>query len=164
MKLPTAVMLVLAATTAFAATDAQKSFDAIKALQGTWEGKTSQGKTVQVAFHSTANDTAVLSEIRGDGHGPEDMVTMFHMDGPDRLLMTHYCSAGNQPRMTASTSPDGKTLTFDFLDASNLSAPDAGHMQRVVFTMTDAKHHIEEWHFLDHGKEMVERFDLQKKS
>ncbi len=42
-----------------------------------------------------------MSEIHGHdpkNNGPENMITMFHMDG-DRLLMTHYCGAGNQPRM-----------------------------------------------------------------
>ena len=48
------------------------------------------------------------------------MITMFHMDG-SRLLMTHYRGAGNQPRMTGTLSPDGKSVTFDFLDATNLS-------------------------------------------
>ena len=60
----------------------------------------------------------------------ETMVSMIHLDGPNRLLMTHYCGAGNQPRMQASVSPDGKTITFNYVDATNLSAPDAGHMQR----------------------------------
>ena len=87
---------------------------------------------------------------------------MFHLDGPNRLMLTHYCGAGNQPRMTASASPDGKTVAFDFLDATNLATPDAGHMQRVVFTMIDANHHTEEWNFADHGKEMKEIFDLQR--
>ena len=68
-----------------------------------------------------------MSEIKGK----EDMITMFNLDG-DRLLMTHYCACGNQPRMVASASPDGKTITFDFLDATNLATPDAGHMNRLV--------------------------------
>jgi len=87
---------------------------------------------------------------------------MIHMDG-GRLLLTHYCEMGNQPRMQASASSDGKTITFDFLDATNLTSPEAAHMHRVVFTFIDANHHTEEWRFLDHGKEMVELFDLQKK-
>jgi len=66
--------------------------------------------------------------------------------------------------MQASSSPDGKTITFDFVDATNLDSPDAGHMQRVVFTIRDANHHSEDWHFLDHGKEIVEKFDLERKS
>jgi carbohydrate-selective porin OprB len=162
--LPATIALFLAATSAVAATSAQQSFDSIKALQGTWEGKTTQGKDVEVSFRPTSGDSAVISEIRGGDHGPDqDMITMFHMDGPN-FLMTHYCSAGNQPRMTATASPDGKTITFDFRDATNLSAPDAGHMQRVIFTITDSNHHVEEWHFVDHGREIVARFDLTKKS
>ncbi len=157
--LPTAVLLVLAATSAFAGTEAQKSFDSLKALQGSWAGTMSQGGAVKVTFRNTAGDSAIMSEI--EGHGP-NMITMFHMDGPDKLLMTHYCGAGNQPRMTASASPDGKMLTFTFMDATNLATPDAGHMQKVVFSMSDADHHVEEWTFLDHGKEIKQVFDLKR--
>jgi len=101
----------------------------------------------------------LMSEILGGGH--ENMVSMIHMDG-DRLLMTHYCGAGNQPRMKAALAPDGKSVSFDFIDATNLSSRDAGHMQHVLFAMPDADHHTEEWTFLDHGKEMKELFTLQR--
>jgi hypothetical protein len=106
-----------------------------------------------------------MSEIVSHMDGKsDDMITMFNMDG-DRLLLTHYCQAGNQPRMKASVSPDGKTLTFHFLDATNLTSAQPGHMQRVVFNLIDANHHTEEWHFATgNGKEMVRTFDLQKKS
>jgi hypothetical protein len=100
-----------------------------------------------------------MSEILGK----EDMISMFHMDGPDRLLMTHYCGTGNQPRMQASVSSDGKTFTFNFVDATNLSSPDAGHMQKMVLTLLDENHHTETWTYLDHGKEMKELFDLHRK-
>ncbi len=93
----------------------------------------------------------------------EDMISMFHMDG-DRLLLTHYCSAGNQPRMAASLSPDGKSVTFNFVDATNLVAPHTGHMNRVIFSVVDANHHTEEWRFLQDGKEQVETFDLTRKN
>jgi hypothetical protein len=167
--LPATIALFLAATSAIAAPDmqktgAQKSFDAVKSLQGNWEGTDSDGRPVNVSFTSTANNSAVLSEIRSDKHGMDMMVTMFHMDGPDRLLMTHYCSAGNQPRMAATASADGKTIAFEYQDATNLVPADAGHMQRLVITITDDGHHIEEWHFVDHGKEIVQRFDLARKS
>ena len=120
---------------------------------------------VQVSFRITAGGSAVMSEIVSHMDGKsDDMITMFNMDG-DRLLLTHYCEAGNQPRMKASVSPDGKTLTFDFVDATNLTSAQPGHMQRVVFNLIDANHHTEEWHFATgNGKEMVRTFDLQKKS
>jgi len=98
-----------------------------------------------------------MSEIHG--HGPENMITMFHMDG-DRLLMTHYCGVGNQPRMKL-TSADPKSLTFEFIDGTNIG-PGDGHMQTVTFAQVDASHHVEEWKFVDHGKEMKERFVLER--
>jgi len=151
------------ATPAFAQTaaltDSQKAFNAIKTLPGMWEGKDPTGRTVQVSFKVTSAGSAVMSEILGE----EDMISMFHMDGPARLIMTHYCSAKNQPRMQASVSPDGKVLTFIYFDATNLATPDAGHMQKLVLTMVDDNHHMEEWTFNDHGKEMKEVFDLRRK-
>jgi len=155
-----AFFVMLAATAALAQSDAQKSFDQLKSLAGTWEGKNSMNEPMQVSFKVTSNGSAVMSEINGHG---ENMITMFHLDGPNKLLLTHYCGAGNQPRMQASTSADGRTITFNFLDATNLATPDAGHMQRVAITVLDANHHTEEWSFADHGKEMKELFDLRRK-
>jgi hypothetical protein len=139
-------------------TDAQRAFAAIKSMPGAWAGKTASGEPVQVNFKVTSAGSAVMSEILGK----EDMITMFHMDGPNRLLMTHYCGVGNQPRMQASVSPDGKIITFNFFDATNLTTPDSGHMQRMVLTMLDDNHQTEEWVFADHGKERREVFDLHR--
>ena len=105
----------------------------------------------------TAGGSALMSEIHG--HGPENMITMFHLDG-DRLIMTHYCGAGNQPRMKVVSS-DPKSISFEFFDGTNIG-PGDGHMQHVTFTQPDANHHTEEWVFLDHGKEMKELFTLER--
>ncbi len=153
------LVVAICATFALAESGARRTFDALRALEGTWEGKNSQGQPLKVTFRETAGGSASLSEILGGGH--ENMVSMIHMDG-DRLLMTHYCGAGNQPRMKATLAPDGKSVAFDFMDATNLASPDAGHMHHVVFAMPDADHHTEEWTFLDHGKEMKELFTLQR--
>jgi hypothetical protein len=147
-------LVLLLAATAFAQ-NAQKAFDQLKTLNGTWEGKATNGHDTKVLFRSTAGGSALMSEIMGE----EDMITMFHMDN-NRLLMTHYCGAGNQPRMQASLSPDGKTITFAFVDATNLSSPKAGHMDHLVITIPDAEHHIEDWTFKQDGKEMKEHFEL----
>jgi hypothetical protein len=159
MRYTVALSVFICATLAFAASSAKTTFDALKALEGTWEGKNSQGQALRVTFRETAGGSALESEIHG--MGPENMVSMIHMDG-DRLLMTHYCGAGNQPRMKATLAPDGKSVAFDFVDATNLASPEAGHMQHVVFGMSDNDHHTEEWTFLDHGKEMKELFTLQR--
>jgi hypothetical protein len=97
--------IAILCSSAIAQTDSQKAFAAIKSMPGTWEDKTHYGQPVTVTFKVTSAGSAVMSEILGK----EDMISMFHMDGPDRLLMTHYCGTGNQPRMQASVSSDGKT-------------------------------------------------------
>jgi hypothetical protein len=151
------VLVVLSASVVMAESDAHKSFDLLKGMEGNWAGKNQQGQPLQVTFRMTAGGSALMSEIHG--HGPENMVTMFHMDG-DRLLMTHYCGAGNQPRMKV-VAADSKSVSFEFTDGTNIG-PGDGHMQHVTFTEPDADHHIEEWVFLDHGKEMKELFTLER--
>jgi hypothetical protein len=91
------------------------------------------------------------------------MISMINFDGPNRLLLTHYCAVGNQPRMQASAASDGKTITFNFLDATNLDNPQSGHMDHVVIAMLGPDHHTEEWVLTDHGKEMKQVFDLTRK-
>jgi hypothetical protein len=111
-----------------------------------------------VEYKVTSNGSALMSEIKGK----EDMISMFSLDG-ERILLTHYCTIGNQPRMAATASPDGKTITFRYVDATNLATADAGHMDRLTVSMLDANHHTEEWVFSDHGKEMKKTFDLWRK-
>jgi hypothetical protein len=156
------LIIMLSASFVAAGSDAHKTFDQLKGLEGNWAGTNSQGQPLQVTFRLTAGGSALMSEIVGhdpDKHGPENMITMFHMDG-DRLVMTHYCGAGNQPRMKVVSS-DAKTVSFEFFDGTNIG-PSDGHMQHVTFSQPDADHHIEEWVFLDHGKETKEVFTLAR--
>ena len=156
LRLTVSLAFLLTSLTAFAQSDAQKTFDRLKTLDGTWEA-TVNNNPVKVVFRTTSGGSAVLSEITGQ----ENMITMFHMDN-DRVLATHYCAAGNQPRMQASMSPDGKTITFTFVDGTNIAGPKAGHMDRLVITMPDANHHSEDWTFVQDGKEMKEHFELAR--
>ena len=156
-----AACIVLTATAAFAQSGAQRSFDQLKSLAGSWEGKNSMGQSVEVSYRMTAGGSALMSEIVGHG---ETMISMINFDGPNRLLLTHYCTVGNQPRMQASASPDGKTITFNFLDATNLDSPQSGHMDHVVIALLGPDHHTEEWNFIDHGKGIKEFFDLTRKN
>jgi hypothetical protein len=87
---------------------------------------------------------------------------MFHLDG-DRLILNHYCDAGNQPRMVGTISPGGKTITFNFLDATNLLSSQVGHMQHVVFNLIDSDHQTELWEFaMAGGQQMGGLLDLKR--
>ena len=162
-RIAISVLFVLLAAVAFAAdtpaaqTDAQKSFDKLKALAGTWEG-TFEGGTIHVTLRVTSMGNALMHEMKGGG--PDDPITMFNLDA-DRLLLTHYCDAGNRPRMVGKSSPDGRTLEFEFLDVSGNTEP--GHMQHVTFTFIDADHHAEKWEFaMADGKTMGGVLELKR--
>jgi hypothetical protein len=151
---------MLLASMALAQSDAQTSFAKLKTLQGSWEG-TMDGTPLEVSLRVTSMGSALMHEMRQKGK-PDDPITMFHVDG-DRLLLTHYCDAGNQPRMVGTTSPDGKIITFHFLDATNLLRSQPGHMQRVVFNLIDPDHHTEMWEFaMADGKPMAGFLDLRR--
>ena len=153
-----AVLIALFTAAAFAQSDSHAAFEKLKSLEGSWAGK-AEGRSLTVTFRVTSGGSAIMSEIQG----PENMISMFHLDG-DRLMMTHYCATGNQPRMVGTMSPDGKTVTFNFLDATNVLSSQPGHMEGVVVTIIDANHHTEEWSFLDKDGAMHhhETFDLQR--
>ena len=87
---------------------------------------------------------------------------MFYLDR-DQLLLTHYCDAGNRPRMVAKTSPDNKTLEFDFLDVAG--GTQYGHMHHAVFTIIDANHHTEDWTYMMPGdKPLHAHLDLWREN
>ena len=69
---------------------------------------------------------------------PHEMVTMYHLDGA-RLMLTHYCAAQNQPRMTASAATaapgGGFEAAFAFLDCTNLASPQAMHMHDAQLSL-----------------------------
>ena len=161
IRIAFALSFILTAASVFAQADAQQSFNKLKALTGNWVGTTSDGRSVEVEFRETSAGSALMSEIKGDGK--HHMISMFNLDGPNKLVITHYCSAGNQPRMVAAPSSDGKTFTFTFVDGMNIPDADSGHMQTVAFAVTDASHHTETWTYIDHGKTHDMVFDLHRK-
>jgi len=147
--------------------DAQKSFDKLKTLAGSWEGHVTtvppeadiEGKLVQATLRVTSMGNALMHEMTGAGR-PDDPITMLYLDG-DRLLLTHYCDAGNRPRMVGKMSPDEKTVEFDFLDVSG--STQYGHMHHAVFTFLDANHHTEDWTYMNPGDKPVHaRIDLRR--
>lgn len=142
--------------------EAQAPFDQLKALAGSWEGSL-DGKpsNVHVTLRVTSMGNTLMHEIKVPDQ-PDNPITMFHLDG-EKLVLTHYCDAGNQPHMVATVSPDGKTITFDFVSATNLLPTQMGHMQHVVFTLIDADHHTESWNFaMADGKKMGGVLDLHR--
>jgi hypothetical protein len=129
--------------------DSAAAFSRLKTLAGEWEANTSMGKE-RVTYELIAGGTALVERESGE-HMPA-MATVYHMDG-DRLILTHYCMAGNQPRMEARGF-DAKSgeLRFQFLDATNLAGSGAGHMRNATFRLAGADRFSAAWEFYESGK------------
>jgi hypothetical protein len=153
--------------TLFAQADAQKTFEKLKTLAGSWEGAITtvpkfaevEGKTMNVTLRVTSRGNTLMHEMTGAGQ-PDDPITMLYLDG-DRLELTHYCDAGNRPRMTGKLSPDGNTVEYHFVDLTG--STEYGHMHGAVFTFIDAGHHTEDWMFMmPGGKPTHAHVDLRR--
>ncbi len=179
MRIPSIILSVVMAslsTAVFAqSSDGQKSFDQMKTLAGSWEAhmvtvppQAAMGENtiMEISMRVTSRGNALVHEMKQAGAPTDDPthfdhpVTMLYLDG-DRLLLTHYCDAGNRPRMAARTSPDGKTVDFDLVDVAG--STEYGHMQHAVFTIIDANHHTEDWTYMMPGdKPVLAHMDLKR--
>jgi hypothetical protein len=147
--------------------DSQKAFDTLKTLAGSWVGRLTtfpaapevDGNFAQFSLRVGSLGNSFVHEMSISGR-PDHPVTMFYRDA-DRLLLTHYCDAGNRPRMVATLSPDGKTLDFEFLDLAG--GDEYGHMHHATFTFIDENHHTEDWTYMVPGDKPVRaHFELQR--
>jgi len=155
MKRFTFLAVLLAAVIAGAADqakpiDSKGAFARLKQLEGEWQSaKAPDGKISHLTYRVIADGSAVEERFTG---APGEMLTVYTLSG-DRLLLTHYCMAHNQPRMEArSYNTSSRSLDFDFLDATGLATPDAGHMHSASFQFIDNDHFRTTWQFVENGK------------
>lgn len=161
-------LILLAAIACFAADHkvppaATLGFDKLKSLAGAWKGTYSGADAagVQVAnnFKIVSAGSAVML-VSGEGT-EEEMITMFHPAGAD-LMVTHYCSIQNQPRMKLVPSSDPNKLVFKFVDVTNLADPKMEHMRSLVITILSSDHHTQEWTSEQAGKATTGTFDFHR--
>ena len=80
------------------------------------------------------------------------MTTAYHLDGQD-LMLTHYCIAKNQPTLRADRyDAAAGEVQFEFVRASNLPTPDAGHMRRAKYRFEGNNRFTTEWEFFAKGQ------------
>jgi hypothetical protein len=137
--------------------------DLIKKLQGDWVQVGEDGKpTDQVVstYRVTAGGSAV-EEVLFKGT-PHEMVTVYYMDGSE-LMLTHYCVAGNQPRMKADKQADPHQLVFHCAGGTNMKSENDEHMHQATITWKDDDHIHSEWLEYKDGKNiMTAAFDLAR--
>ena len=116
------------------------AFDRMKTLVGDWTATTPMG-TSTVSYKLASNGTVLVETISG---GTDyEMITIYHPE-KDGVMLTHYCAAGNQPRMRAKKLA-GDKLAFDFVDVSGADAKKGGFMRSLAVTFKDTDHYTAVW-------------------
>ncbi len=89
-------------------------FEKVAALAGEW--RVQERPSLRIVFEPTAGGSVIIERWMV-GERMHSM-TVYHRDG-ERLIATHYCPQGNQPRL-ASTAAGADGVSFAFLDATDL--------------------------------------------
>ena len=143
------------------------AFERLSALVGDWSGslewsgaRSGRG-ALNATYYATGNGSAIVENLLMGGVLPT-MTSVYHLDGAD-LRMTHYCAARNQPRLKANKIDNAQgILDFSFVDATNLSSPDAPHVYGLEMRFLDADHIILTFLYEAGGKQSKERIDLKR--
>lgn len=135
---------------------AREAFERLKALEGDREGPSTDAATGAVYLENArfeyrlSGGGSVLLE-RANAGTPEEMLSVFYLDG-DRLVLQHYCSAGNQPRLELVRA-DADELEFDFAGGHNVDPAVDGHIHHVLFTFHPEGRVESLWSWYAAGKE-----------
>ncbi len=132
--------------------------DALKKLVGDWTATGPDGKPMTTKFRLSAGGSVLVETMFPDT--PMEMITVYHMDGPD-LILTHYCMLGNQPRLKAESAKETKKLSFKSVGGTNMKLTDA-HMGQAVFTLIDDNTYEANWCSCENGKpDEAHRFNVK---
>src|SRR5262249_37732495 len=120
-----------------------------------------QAHPVKITYTLVSGGSALMERLQ-PANEPE-MITMYTQDG-DRILVTHYCSQGNQPQMqTEAMKAKADKYSFALVRVSGMKSPDEAHMVGLVLTLVDRDHITQEWKYTDKGKTEGEVFEYTRK-
>ena len=148
-----------------AAISGKDAFDKMKSLAGEWRGTFEQpgiGPEALVIYKVTSAGS-VVQETLFPGT-PNEMVTMYHLDG-DRLVLTHYCAAGNQPSMALTKKSTTAQLDFDFTGATNMKSRREMHMHSARLRFESDGSISAEWDSYENRKKTdTKKFFMRRKN
>ncbi len=128
-----------------------KDFDRMKELVGVWEGKADMGKEMEmlrITYELTSAGNAIVE--RFNAGKPHEMVTVYY-DYDGKLVMTHYCSLGNQPHMELS-NPGEANLMFVLSDKMpGLLSMNEMHMHALTIAVDGKDNITQTWTLYDKG-------------
>jgi hypothetical protein len=158
-----ATLLSAVTLTPITGTDSSAAFEQLKRLQGTWDvtEKGNPALSETATYRMTGRGTVLVEDLRGAsamGH----MLTTYHLD-EGQLVLTHFCGAGNQPRMRLkSVEEGGRRILFEIYDITNLASPDAYHSIALEVVFLNDERVDLAYRGKSGGEESVQLFQLSR--
>jgi hypothetical protein len=158
--------------------EAKAAFAKLKTLVGSWKSKTSdehkeEGKKEKEHEGGNPDDVSVTFKLTGAGSAlietqfpgmAHEMVSVYHLDGKE-LRMTHYCAAGNQPRVKLDrekSTPDELIFVFD--GGTNLDPAKDMHIHGVKIKFEKNGNVTSAWDgYVDGKKAQTTTFNMTRK-
>jgi hypothetical protein len=108
--------------------DSSAAFARLKTLAGTWDVREKGTDRPSTFLYEMTGRGSVLIENAGG------MMTAYHLD-KGTLVLTHFCGAGNQPRMRVkAVDNDGRHIRFEMYDITNLASPQSYYSNTLDVT------------------------------
>jgi hypothetical protein len=113
-----------------------------------------------VSFKNIGNSSVMQTFGAGT---PSEMISMYHQDGKNELIHTHYCAIGNQPSMTfASTGQEG-VIDFKFTKGTNMDVDADYHAHASNIKIIDEDTYVTRTENWGNGKLMSHRYTTMKR-
>jgi len=144
------------------AKQAEAIFEKIKSLAGDWVSTKGENKgELALSVRVIAGGTAVVErEFPGS---PQEMISVYHFDG-NKVMLTHYCMLGNQPRLRVIMGDEKDTLLFKFVSVTNLASKDDPHMHQGRLKFIDKDNIRSTWTMFENNKAKEDHtFEMTRK-
>jgi hypothetical protein len=113
--------------------DGSAAFEAFKGFSGTWSIQSGDKTLPFKMTYDTGSKDSIVTELFGRE------LSVFYRDGQN-LLMTHFCNAGNQPRLRLKESNRPGYFEFEMFDITSLADPqESAHFHRAIYQVLDDK-------------------------
>ena len=151
---------------------ADEAFQNMLKLEGTWTGESRvvpvgankedmPTSTTTVTWENIGFETTIMQTFLAGT--PAEMVSMYHQDGPEKLIHTHYCAAKNQPSMAFRDMAEPGVIDFQFTSGTNMDVDVDGHAHNSSMKIIDENTYETRTENWSAGKLASVRYTLMKR-
>ena len=128
------------------------AFEKLKDMSGKWKIANNPGKLppgAEIHYRVIGGGSTVVETLFPGT--PKEMLSVYHRDG-EKLVMTHYCALGNQPRFEGHVDKKTGNLHFTCVGGCNVNRKKGMHVHSGSYRFINADRVLSHWEFCSDGK------------